>query len=143
MKKAPCLVTLALAALPLALAARASNAPLVDAHLVPLTSAKALHDEDGPLTMSFQLTLTNRSVDALTLTRVEVRADDTAGFVQTDGARDVHVGLAPSATEAVELTALGIAPEDFVNGHEVKVHVLLTFEGPNGAFLKEFQGFVR
>jgi hypothetical protein len=136
-------LSIAFAILLVALTAVATEAPLVDAHLTSLTTAKEIRDGSGPLNMKFQIAITNRSDAPVTVTRVEVRTDDTSGFSLSDGSRKVRLTIAPQATETIDLTARRIESKDTARSEALQVFVRVNFKGPNGGFIKEFSEFIQ
>ena len=136
-------ISMFLVTLLVAVAAIASDAPLVDAHLRSLTSAARIRNGNNPVNMKFEVTVTNRSDVPVTLTRVEVRADDTAGISLSDGSKKVSRTIEPGATEIIPLRARGIETKNVARSEALQVSVKLTFDAPGGKFLKEFAEFIQ
>ena len=132
-----------LAMLLIVVAAAASDAPLVDVHLNTTTTAKQIRNARGPINIHFQIPITNRSDTPVTVTRVEVRTDDTSGFTLEDGSKKVHVTIAAQDAANIALNARSVAPSDTARTEELMVFVRLTFSGPNGSFVKEFGEFIQ
>jgi hypothetical protein len=136
-------LSIAFAVLLVALVAVASEAPLVDTHFTSLTTAKEIRDGSGPLDMKFQLTITNRSDVPVTVTRVEVRTDETSGFSLSAGSKKTRLTIAPQTTETIDLTARRLDSKDMARTEALQVLVRVNFKGPNGGFIKEFSEFIQ
>lgn len=135
-------LSIAVAILLVAVAAMASDAPLIDAHLTTRTTARQILDARGPFSMSFRLAITNRSNDPVTLTRVEVRTDENSGFALADGVKNVHTVIAPGETETIWLSAKRLAPDGMQRTEALQVSVRTMFHARGGKFVKDFGQFI-
>jgi len=131
-------VTIAVAVLLVAVAAFASQAPEVDAHLTTKTTAKQIGDAKGPLNVKFDIAITNRSDAPVTLKRVEVQTDDSSGIDISDGKKKADITIAPGATETIRLVAKSVASSNEAQTEPLELMVLLSFKGPGGGFIKAF-----
>jgi|GEM_PF-5479135 len=136
-------LSLILATLLIAAAAVATEAPMLDVHLITKTTARQIRSASGPIEIRFDIPITNRSDAPVTVTRVEVRTDDTAGFTLEDGSKKVHVTIAPQDAASIVLRARSIAPADVARTEPLMVFVRLTFTGPGGTFVKERGEFIQ
>jgi uncharacterized protein YdeI (BOF family) len=130
------------AVLLVAFAALAAEAPLIDAHISSDTTAQQIRDARGPVNLTFNIAVTNRSEAPVTLTRVEVRTDDTSNYAVRDGSKKLTTVIDPSATENITLVAKAVAPRDLLQAEPFRVSVHLTFKGPDGKFTKDYSQFI-
>lgn len=136
-------VSIAVAVILMAAVAMASEAPLIDAHITSLTTAKEIREGRGPIDMTFNVTATNNSTEPVTMTRVSIRTDDTSGFTLRDGSMKVNMTIQPQGTANFDISARRVGSKALARSATLKISVDLSFKSANGKFVKSFSEFIQ
>ena len=125
--------------LAIALPMMAANAPAVEARLVQVTQPSDTVYFRGPVTVAYQLTITNPTNQPITLTRVNLSSEGPGAYTLRTGDAPVKTVVPANGNTTLNLSAWATARGGFMRGSEpVNMRVQLWFDSPSGKFVKLF-----
>jgi hypothetical protein len=133
------LIVLIMSAIP----AMAAKAPAVGVHLVQATSPTDTVYFRGPVTVQYQLTITNPTNAPITLTRMNLQSMGPGAYTLRTGNANVKTVIPANGSTTLQLSAWARARGGFLRSSEpVNIHGILWFRGPTGNFVKQFVDYV-
>ena len=113
------------------------NDPIIQ--FVQVTSPGSLGFAGGRTSIEFELAVTNRSPEELTLDRVELRTVGIGAYTIRDEKRPMSIRVAPGATERTRFFVLAIARGGTrASTESVTIRGIAYFSSAGGAYQKLF-----
>jgi hypothetical protein len=122
-----------------AIPAMAATAPAVGVHLVQTTTPADTVFFRGPVTVEYQLTITNPTNAPITLTRLNLQSMGSGAYTLRTGDAPVKTIIPANGSTTLKLSAWARARGGFMRSTQpVDIHGVLWFQGPTGNFVKQF-----
>jgi hypothetical protein len=111
----------------------------VDVHVEQLPDAGFAVEDRGAVSIAYQMTVKNRSSEAITLRRIEMRASGSSPYTLRDTPAEVNETIAPGAEATVPFTMWGYPREQRSGARKiVSVNGTAHFDSGSGSFRKDF-----
>jgi hypothetical protein len=132
------------AILMVAVSSMAESTPAVQAHLVQTTLPSDMIFFRGPISIQYQLTITNPSSQPLTLSRLNLSTVGPGGYRLRTGDAIVKTVVPANGSTTLNLSAWASARGGFVRSSEpVEIHGQLWLAPANGkTFVKQFFQYI-
>jgi hypothetical protein len=127
-----------------AVSSMAASTPAVQAHLVQTSMPSDMVFFRGPISIQYQLTITNPSNQPLTLTRLNLSTMGPGGYRLHTGDAIVKTVVPANGSTTLNLSAWGRARGGFIASTEpVEMHGQLWLKPPTGkTFVKQFLQYI-
>ena len=137
-------VFLTFAILLVAVSSMAASTPAIQAHLVQTTQPNDMVYFRGPISIEYQLTITNPTSQPLTLSRLNLSTAGAGSYQLRTGDAIVKTVVPANGSATLNLAAWGYARGGFVRSSEpVEMHGQLWLAPPNGkTFVKQFFQYI-
>ena len=137
-------ILLTLAILTVAVSSMAASTPAVQAHLVQTTQPSDMIVFRGPISIQYQLTITNPTSQPLTLSRLNLSTEGAGGYRLRTGDAIVKTVVPANGSTTLNLSAWATARGGYVRSTEpVEVHGQLWLAPPKGrTFVKQFFEYI-
>jgi hypothetical protein len=139
-------ILLAVATLIVAVSSMAASAPAVQAHLVQTSMPSNMVFFRGPISVQYQLTITNPGSQPLTLSRLNLSTIGPGGYRLRTGDAIVKAVIPANGSTTLNLSAWAYARGGFIRATEpVEMHGQLWLAPPKGqgkTFVKQFLQYI-
>ncbi len=115
------------------------KAPEVEVHLAQVSGSRDMFFFAGPVNVEFEITVTNPTREAVTLTRLELRTVGGGAYTFRAPSQPMHVTVRPGLASVVRFSATAIARGGNASSVEpVTVRGMAYFDAPSGSFTRLF-----
>lgn len=116
-----------------------SSSP-VAVQITPLNQSADIFYFPGPISLQYQVAVSNPTDDTLTLRRLDLQSSGSGAYV-IHTSSPLNVTIKPNGTTAVTVSTWGRSLGGFLHQNEpVILRATAYFNGPRGAFVKIIQG---
>jgi hypothetical protein len=116
-----------------------ANAPNLALHLAQEETAPSAFLYGGLVNVRYALSITNRTTDPVTLSRIEVRTVSSGAYFMRPTSTTINVEVPSGQEKTVPLSLWAQAPGGSLASHEpVTVRATAYMTGPKGAFVRLF-----
>ena len=138
MKRAACFLTVALLVAGCGSSNLSSNGgPNVTVHLAQVNTAPDVFYFAGPVNIQYQLSITNPTSDALTLTRLDLETIGPGAYSLRTAATPMNLKVPPNSTATYTISVWGRARGGYLAADEpVTLRGTAYFKGPSGSFVR-------
>jgi hypothetical protein len=119
------------------------NAPNVALHIEQYESAPNAYLYGGLVNVRYALSVSNRTKDPVTLTRIEIRTIGSGAYTIRPTSTSININLAPGEEKTFPLTLWGNARGGNLSAQEpVTLRATAYMTGPSGAFVRLFTEYL-
>jgi len=116
-----------------------SKGPNVTVELAQLTSANDVFYMRGPVSIQYQLAITNPTSQPLTLTRLDLQTLGPGAYSLRANGTPMNLTVAPNSTSDYTISVWGYSNGGYLTSSEpVTLRGTAYFKGASGAFMKVF-----
>ena len=117
----------------------ATKAPNVTVELAQLTTNSDVFYMRGPVTIQYQVAITNPTPQPLTLTRLDLQTLGPGAYSLRANGTPMNLTVAPNATSNYTISVWGYSNGGYLASTEpVTLRGTAYFKGPSGSFLRVF-----
>lgn len=118
---------------------QSSNAPNVTVQLAQLASSTDVFYLRGPVSIQYQLAITNPTSQPLTLTRLDLQSVGPGAYSLRANGTPMNLKVAPNSTSSYTISAWGYSNGGYVASSEpVTMRGTAYFKSPSGSFIRVF-----
>jgi hypothetical protein len=116
-----------------------SSGPNVTVELAQLNSASDVFYMRGPVSIQYQLSITNPTSQPLTLTRLDLQTMGIGAYSLRANGTPMNLTVAPNSTSNYTISVWGYANGGYLaSSAPVTMRGTAYFKGPSGSFLRMF-----
>ena len=114
----------------------ADHSPAVAIHVDQVSAPDVLHFA-GPVSMQYEVMVTNSSDQPLTLQRIELRTVGPGAYTLRNESTPVHLAIPPGGEVSKTISAWGYARGGNLSAAEpVTLRAIAYFDAPGGSFIR-------
>ena len=118
---------------------KSSSGPNVSVELAQLTAANDVFYMRGPVSIQYQLAISNPTTQPLTLTRLDLQTLGPGAYSLRANGTTMNLSVAPNSTSNYTISVWGYSNGGYMRSSEpVTLHGTAYFKGPSGSFLRIF-----
>lgn len=116
-----------------------SSAPNVAVQLAQVSQPNDVFYLRGPVSIQYQVSITNPTNQELTLTRLDLQTLGPGAYSLRANGTPMNLKVAPNSTTSYLISVWGYSPGGYLRSSEpVTIRGTAYFKGPSGSFIKLF-----
>jgi hypothetical protein len=121
-------------------ASQHDSGPPVTINLAPLDTMSDLFYFPGPVSLRFQVSVSNPTSETVTVRRLDLRSVAGGAYHLRGQSTPINVKIAPNSTATFTISTWGYARGGYITSAEpVTIQGTAYFDSPSGQFVKIFQ----